>query len=451
MEFLTALPKIEAPSNNCAWSLPPLDGSLSVAQLYDWDHQHNPTHPVFIYGPRPSDRLTYSDLVPAAHRAGQYVAERAGARLPLGVNSSLVVAIFAASDTITYFTTLVGMARAGIPVLPISPRFSPPVVAHLLVASKIAHVFVGTEPGLEEVIHEAIRSLEDAGFGEHDFRGHVFACHALELFHTMGLFYINWLVSAGITMATFPPTSPPTMPTADRMFHSLVECNPSYIMAPPIFIRAWSKDSSMVKFIRERKGLLYGGRFLSKAVGDLLAEAGVQIYTIYGMTEIGIINSVFPKLPLNEWDYFRVNPLAVARFTPNEDGTYGLVIIADCYKVLGRMDDRIMLSTGDVVRYSGAMIFGRGRSTLGVMVEAASPSSDIKEIVWNALEDINRSQLKHLRIAKEASGSFLWPILFTGKGVPRRALMLGGYENEIEALYEAVSKTKHSLTPVVAL
>jgi hypothetical protein len=43
------------------------------------------------------------------------------------------------------------------------------------------------------------------------------------------------------------------------------------------------------------------------------------------------------------------------------------------------------------------------------------------------------------------------PILFTGKGVPRRALMLGGYENEIEALYEAVSKTKHSLTPVVAL
>ena len=55
------------------YRVPPLDGSLSVPEIYDWHYRHNPDFPLFQYlenGQVPI-RITYSQAIPAIHRAGR--------------------------------------------------------------------------------------------------------------------------------------------------------------------------------------------------------------------------------------------------------------------------------------------------------------------------------------------------------------------------------------------
>ncbi len=58
------------------WTIPPIDGSLGVPELYDFHYAHNPTHPVFVYAKPDGSGLVhirFAELVPAAHRAGWFV------------------------------------------------------------------------------------------------------------------------------------------------------------------------------------------------------------------------------------------------------------------------------------------------------------------------------------------------------------------------------------------
>lgn len=63
------------------------------------------------------------------------------------------------ADTITYFTTVVGMLRAEIIVFPVSPRNSPPAVAHLLRRTQPTHVLVSVETPIRELVNEALELL----------------------------------------------------------------------------------------------------------------------------------------------------------------------------------------------------------------------------------------------------------------------------------------------------
>lgn len=60
---------------------PPLDGSHTIPQLYDWHYHHNPSHPAFIFGENEDSvqHLTYRDVVQAMHRAGRLVLRAVGA------------------------------------------------------------------------------------------------------------------------------------------------------------------------------------------------------------------------------------------------------------------------------------------------------------------------------------------------------------------------------------
>ena len=50
--------------------------------------------------------------------------------------------------------------RAEITLFVISPRNSPPAVAHLLTKTNASHLFVSPEPSLQELAQSALRSLE---------------------------------------------------------------------------------------------------------------------------------------------------------------------------------------------------------------------------------------------------------------------------------------------------
>lgn len=80
MSYIATPPDLRLHSGE-GWTIPPLDGSLSVPDMYDFHYVHNPHHPVFVYT-RPDGtgmaKILFSDLVPAAHRAGWLVTQVTG-------------------------------------------------------------------------------------------------------------------------------------------------------------------------------------------------------------------------------------------------------------------------------------------------------------------------------------------------------------------------------------
>ena len=71
------LPIPERPAKpGCAFKTPPLDGSLTLPEIYDWHAEHNAQYPLFVYHDRIREelvRLSYAEVVGAAHRAGRLV------------------------------------------------------------------------------------------------------------------------------------------------------------------------------------------------------------------------------------------------------------------------------------------------------------------------------------------------------------------------------------------
>ena len=92
------------PRNQClsstTFTLPPLDGSLTVQQMYDWHYDHSPEHPVFEYAEDDGSITTIrmKEVVPAIHRAGRLVISHFTAHTPTPTKKP-VIAMLAASGT----------------------------------------------------------------------------------------------------------------------------------------------------------------------------------------------------------------------------------------------------------------------------------------------------------------------------------------------------------------
>ncbi|KAH9949726.1 hypothetical protein B0H21DRAFT_819887 [Amylocystis lapponica] len=592
--ILTPNKRVHARQPDCGFAVPPLDGSLTVPQIFDWHYEHNSNHPIFVYKAECGDLVhhTYAEMVPAAHRAAQYVAKKVGIDLSQDPSTYPTVAIFAASDSISYFTTLIGMFRAGIPVFPISPRFSVPVVTHLLSITGVSHVLISAEPSIDGIAQDAVDGLRTRAhdsqvpglsrmplyedlymknasftplpsfhpdlsstaiilhssgstsfpkpirwtaramlqyavmpwFGTHDLCGQVLACPAMELFHAMAVLLLCALPATGYIMSTLRPASPAIAPTADTAMQVLVDTNASYAAAPPGFIGMWARDPECIAFLRQMKCLMYGGRFLSKAVGDFLAGEGVDVYTLYGTQAVYCKDQDFVLTRcLNiecmgvDWEYFALNAHCATEFVPVGGGVHKLYIMskptqdldpaiinakvhgqdaydtgdfliphpdkADHWKVLGRIDDQIMLASGDVINpcplgtsvvyqdrlcghpsVASAMLIGRGKAHVGVLFElnsedAFDPQDEEKldlfrDAVWSSVEEINEAMPIFARVIKQMIivTSTAKPFTFTAKGGLRRAVILHQYQSEIDALYSGSrERNLPAPMPLVAL
>jgi acyl-CoA synthetase (AMP-forming)/AMP-acid ligase II len=172
------LPRTQA-LNTTTFCPPLLDGSMTVPEMVDWHAKHSPNHPLFGYADEEGSATTilWSESARAIHRAGRHtlsklvpsagrstVAILAACGLclmhPLGQNLTLRSVC---ADTITYFTVLAGIIRAGHIAFPISPRNSPQAVAHLLSKTGVAHVFVGTESALKDLAAASLKIAENNG------------------------------------------------------------------------------------------------------------------------------------------------------------------------------------------------------------------------------------------------------------------------------------------------
>lgn len=81
------------------FTLPPQDGSLTLSDIFDFHYDHNPNHPLFVYPNASGEiiKVTYAEVIPAAHRAARYVAGIANIDLDADPTTFPTVAVLALS------------------------------------------------------------------------------------------------------------------------------------------------------------------------------------------------------------------------------------------------------------------------------------------------------------------------------------------------------------------
>lgn len=168
------LPNTQALSSS-TFNKPPLDGSLTIPEIYDWHYDNNPDHPLFIYSDSRGDVRTifWPEVVLGVHRVAKIVQSRT---LLAADGKPCIVGILAASgsflklsfeliqcltatsplDTISFFTLIVGVIRAGCVPFLISPRNSAAAVARLVADTGTCHILLGHDQPIQDLASEAL-------------------------------------------------------------------------------------------------------------------------------------------------------------------------------------------------------------------------------------------------------------------------------------------------------
>ncbi|KAI0364205.1 acetyl-CoA synthetase-like protein [Pilatotrama ljubarskyi] len=326
----------------------------------------------------------------------------------------------------------------------------------------------------------------------------IMGCHGVPMFHGMGAFLYAGSPICGYVIATFKPETPPIFPTPDRVWQGILKTKADYSFSVPSFIEEWARDPEKVMVLKHMRGLIFGGAPLNQQVGDALASQGVNLFTVYGLTEVGCVNLFARPNPGMDWAYFTPSPTVNCKFVPHEDNTFEIVVLSnpDCplpavntkidgqdayatndlvephptkpnlWRIYGRADEQIMLSNGEKTNpvpmeriinedphVKSSVMFGRGKFQSGVLVEPAEDlqvdPQDPKQVeafrnkIWPTVERANEYAPKHSRIFKEMIlvASRSKPFQFNVKGLPRRSVILSQYHEEIEALYQGVEES----------
>ncbi|KAF9803968.1 hypothetical protein IEO21_09506 [Rhodonia placenta] len=139
------------------------------------------------------------------------------------------------------------------------------------------------------------------------------------------------------------------------------------------------------------------------------------------------------------------------------------------WKVIGRVDDQIIHSTGEKTNpgpleaimnsdphVSASLMFGRGRFQVGVLIDPKAdhvfdPShegklSDFRNRIWPTVEKMNKFAPQHSRLFKEMIlvTRSTKPFSYTAKHSIRRSAIIQDYEDEIADLYDTVNASAQS-------
>ncbi|KAI0332192.1 acetyl-CoA synthetase-like protein [Cubamyces sp. BRFM 1775] len=332
----------------------------------------------------------------------------------------------------------------------------------------------------------------------------VMGCHGTLMSHGLGAFLYVSTVINGYVVAAFKPQTPPRIPIPSAVWEGIAATKCDYIWAVPSFIEEWARDPVKVQFMRRTRGVFFGGAPLPSEVGDALASQGVSLFTIYGLTEVGMVNlPVRPNLGL-DWSYFCANPVKQVRFVPHGDNKFEVVILSDpnlplpvtnmqyegqdayatgdlvvphdtipgLWTIYGRTDEQIILSNGEKTNplplekivnrdphVKSCIMFGSGKFQNGILVQpheqyAIDPSNiaqleAFRNRIWPSVERANEFAPQHSRIFKEMIlvTSPTKPLQFNVKGLPRRKIILKNYHDEIEACYKEVEDSAQADVP----
>ncbi|GJE96032.1 acetyl-CoA synthetase-like protein [Phanerochaete sordida] len=330
-----------------------------------------------------------------------------------------------------------------------------------------------------------------------------FGAMGLPTFHGMGiLFQLCYPLCSSQAVVVNAPQypDPPIFPNPQSMYElcRMAEC--TAVIALPSFIEDWSHSEEKIEYLRGLQVLLFGGGPLSAEVGDKMSAAGVPLLCAYGGSEFGNPTLKWDEVPREElvrnpdWAWMRFSERIKIEWVPQGDGSYELVVEdsdgyhIDVYnvsgrkafatsdlwvpheskpglwKIVGRKDDVITLSTGEKIvplpqegcimaspLVAGCVMFGRERAQAGVLIEPRRMTVDLQEEValelfrdsiWPVVEQANTLAPAFAKIYKDmiiVTKPGL-PLARSAKGTVVRKLAISAYEDEIERLYSQLSE-----------
>ncbi|PPQ73076.1 LOW QUALITY PROTEIN: hypothetical protein CVT26_014642 [Gymnopilus dilepis] len=268
-----------------------------------------------------------------------------------------------------------------------------------------------------KVVHWSSSLLTHHGghqaFPVRNLSGQVLGAFGLEVFHSMGMVVFFVTLRQGLILGIMNPTERSSILPADpnKIFRSFELTKPHLFLTNPRALEVWNLYDILTSIMNpciESFLKIFGGRFLSKSVGDKYVMEGVKLRAGYvasldpflrfgqdrnrpdssvtprESTPIAciLIAKSFPDFQGLDWEYWTVYPRPDVKFIPRDDGLFELIVTAPdkttplpltnttlsgepacnsgdilmahptkphTYKMFGRSSDQIMLATGEVV------------------------------------------------------------------------------------------------------
>ncbi|KAK9367371.1 hypothetical protein V1509DRAFT_185320 [Lipomyces kononenkoae] len=261
----------------------------------------------------------------------------------------------------------------------------------------------------------------------------------------------------------------------------------------PYALKLLGESESGINVLKTFKIVLFGGSSCPDDLGDRLVEAGVHLVAHYGSTEIGQLMTSFRPKGDKAWNYLRVNStvapyLLMDRTSPKSDvyecvcldGWKSKVVsnsdsppnsfrtkdlfsshptIANAWKYIGRIDDRVTLVNGEKVlpipiehriredqHVKECVVVGVGKTAPGLIIipkdyVASTSAAEIIDAVWPAIEEANARAESFSQITRELVMILPSDIDYpqTDKGTVIRAAFYKRFEQEIDTLFRQLS------------
>ncbi|KAJ7193227.1 putative aminoadipate reductase [Mycena pura] len=322
-------------------------------------------------------------------------------------------------------------------------------------------------------------------------------------FHAMGMLtQLIYPIFNGGTACIYPPVSTdteykiPISSTPENALENAQRARASGITAVPAFLMQW-QSTEHVEYLKTLNVVAYSGGPLATAVGDFLVSQGVNLVSLYGATEFGIVNTLVRRG--SEWAWFKFSSRVNVRWVPQGDGTFECQFLTtpthqvavenlpdvkgystkdvleqhptkpDLYRIVGRLDDVLIMANGektvpgpieDVITASpyiaGAVMFGRERNQVGILVEPtpqykidptdAQQVAAFRNLIWDVTEEANKNAPAFARIYKEMIQVTQpsRPMIRTPKGTVVKKATIALYKEDIEALYSTIEASANA-------
>ncbi|KAJ7918834.1 hypothetical protein B0H13DRAFT_2187284 [Mycena leptocephala] len=146
------------------YTLPCLDGSLSLLQVIEFHAEKNPDHPLFRYDSASAregyEDITWRQAVNNFETTAQIIRHRLGGGAVVDCTPPPVVGILASTSAILYASLIFGTLRAGCPVFPLSTRNSDVAIAHLIAESGVKYLLVSQDAHMQDIARKANSILQ---------------------------------------------------------------------------------------------------------------------------------------------------------------------------------------------------------------------------------------------------------------------------------------------------
>lgn len=314
-----------------------------------------------------------------------------------------------------------------------------------------------------------------------DMRGFI----TLPLYHNHGLSSFYRALHAGKVIYFYDPNLPLSARHLTAVFKHLGE-ELEIFYGVPYALKILATDEGL-PLLKRFKIVMFGGSACPDDLGDLLVDAGVNLVSHYGATEVGQLMTSFREPGDREWNWLRPSPalLPYLRWTRHGDAFEAVIadgwkakVVSnqpdnsyatrdlfirhpsrdDRFKYVGRLDDWIILVSGEKLNpvqfehtvqsdphVAEAVVFGVGQVSAGLIIvpakgydslsedeylELVQPSIDAANVLAEAHAKIDR---EHIRVLTSDAAD---DCPKTDKGTVIRAAFYKKFETLIKSIYE---------------